>query len=243
MWYIVCLIVLIAVYVLSVLFMNQCKHPWLVNSILIGACLSCYVALVIIIYKDVGYADWNFKNALPTANVSPFMFCSLIVYIFLPKKIRKYHSVLIALLAAGMFGAVVLACVSRAVIHYKFHFTFVLDYLSHLSLSLLGIYLVQSKQVELRKRDCLIAGGALLTVAVIMLIVNAIFGTACFGLALNEKYNIYNKILAPNAYFSAVIYFVGVVAVLTIGYFYVKFVVSISSKTDKTQPDEDRAVD
>ncbi|MBO4479091.1 MAG: hypothetical protein J5774_01865 [Clostridia bacterium] len=223
--------------------MDRFKRPWLVNLILIGVCLSCYVALAIIIYKDVGFWDWNFQNALPTANVSPFMFCSLALYVFfLPKKIRKYHSVLIALLSAGMFGAVAIACVSRAVIRYKFHFSFVLDYLSHLSLSLFGIYLVRSEQVELKKRDCLIAGGALFSVAVIMLIINAIFGTAYFGLALNEKYNIYNMVLAPNAYLSAALYFVCLVLVLTIGYFYVKFLTAINSKTHE-ESSENKAVD
>ena len=243
MWYIVCLIVLIAVYILAITFMDRCKRPWLMNSILIGVCLSCYVALALIIYEDVGFWDWNFQNALPTANVSPFMFFSLIIYVLLPKKIRKYHSVLIALLSAGMFGAVVLGCVSRAAIRYKFHIQFLLDYLSHLSLSLLGIYLVKSGQAELKKRDCLIAGGALLSVAVIMLIVNAIFGTSFFGLALNEKYNIYNMVLAPDPYLSALIYFVGVVVVLVIGYFYVTFVTSMSAKTQNPQPKEDRAAD
>ena len=243
MWYIVCLIALIALYVLAIVFMNRCKHPWLVNSVLIGVCLSCYFALVLIIYKQVGYSDWNFKNALPTANVSPFMFCSLVIYIFLPKKMRKYHFVLIALLSAGMFGAAVLGCVSRAAIHYKFHFHFVLDYLSHVSLSLLGIYLVKSGQVELKKRDCLIAGGALLSVAVIMLVINAIFGTAFFGLALDEKYNIYNMVLAPNAYLSAALYFTCAVIILTIGYFYVTFITSLGAKFQNAQPKEDGAAD
>ena len=238
MWYIVALVILIAIYVLALVFLPRCKHPSVVNAILIGVCLSCYLALVLIVYRDVGYADWNFQNVLPTANVSPFMFSSLVIYIFLPKEIKKYWSVLISLLSAGMLGAATIECVTRAVIRYDFHFHFLLDYVAHLSLSLLGVYLVKSGQVEFRKRGCLISGGALLSVALIMLIVNAILDTAYFGLALDEKYNIYNNVLAPNAYLSAVLYFVGVVTVMTIGYFYVKLLTSLKIPSPKSARQE-----
>ena len=232
MYYIISLCLFLLIYVLAVLFIHKCRNTIITNIVLVAITFFCYVALVIIVYKDVGYKDWNFQNTLPTANVSPFMFCTLIIYVFLPKKAQKVWSRLISLLSLGMIVAVVIACISRAVIDYKFHFQFVLDYVSHLSLSILGVYLVKSNQVDLKVKDCLISGSLIVAVAVIMLVINAIAGTAFFGLALNEKYNIYNMVIVNNCYLSAFIYFVGLIFVLVAGYFYLRIITFKKKKTD-----------
>ena len=54
-------------------------------------------------------------------------------------------------------------------------------------------------------------------VAVVMLILNVIFDKAFFGLSLNGRHNIYNMVLVDNSYLSALIYFVGLGAVLALG--------------------------
>ena len=121
-----------------------------------------------------------------------------------------------------MLAAVVLGCIYRALIQYKFHFTFLLDHISHLSLSLFGVYLAKSKQVTLNKKDCILGGSLIVLIAFMMMAINIVFGTAFFGLALNEKYNIYNMVVVSNCYLSALIYFAGLIFVLTSGYFYIK---------------------
>ena len=224
MEYWIVLVAFVLAYVALIFLFKRIGYKAYVNVILISVTVLCYGALVFLIYRDVGFSDWNFKNALPTANVSPFMFASLVVYLFLPKVLKEKWGLLIALLSFGMLCALVLGCASRAVIHYKFHLTFLLDYFSHFALSLLGVYLVSSGQVEVKKKDCLLSGSLIVIVALIMLIVNLFAGTAFFGLALNENYNIYNMVLLPNPYLSALVYFVGLCGVLFLGYFYLKLV-------------------
>ena len=222
MYYILCLLILLAIYFALIFLMNRLKNTKLMNAIFIAVTFVCYIVLVVKVYLDVGFYDWNFLNVLPTANVSPFMFGTLLIYAFLPAKVKKYWSILICLLSLGMLFAAVLGCATRAATGYKFHFSFVLDYVSHISLSLLGVYLVKTDQVEMNKKDCLLSGSLIVMVAIIMMIINIFAGTAFFGLAFNEKYNIYNVVLVPNCYLSALLYFVGLTGVLVLGYFYIK---------------------
>ena len=233
MYYVLCLAILLAIYFTLIFFMNRLKNAKLMNAVFIALTVVCYIVLVVYVYLDVGLYDWNFLNVLPTANVSPFMFFTLILYAVLPSKIKKHWSVLICLLSLGMLFAAILGCVTRAATGYKFHFTFVLDYVSHLSLSLLGIYLAKTDQVKLNKKDCILGGSLIVIVAVIMLVINLIAGTSFFGLALNEKYNIYNMVLVPNCYLSALLYFVGLIGVLVLGYFYIKLLTLKKRKNRK----------
>ena len=229
MYYIITMVAFLIAYAIIVRLMPRLKNKKMDNAVFIAVSFVCYVALAVKIYLDVGFNDWNFQNVLPTANVSPFMFFTLIIYVFLPEKPKKAWSGLISLLSLGLLLSPVLACISRAVIHYKFHFSFLLDYIAHVSLSLLGVYLVKSKQIDLSVRSSLLSGGIIVAVAIIMLIINVIFGTAFFGLALNEKYSIYNMVLLPNCYLSALVYLLGLIAVLFGGYFYQKLL----TKKDK----------
>lgn len=222
MYYIISLVGFIAIYLVFIMSIKKISNITVANISLIVICLTCYIGVAIIIFNDVGFYDWNFQNVLPTANVSPFMFATLWVYFILPQKFRGIWSLLIALLSLGMFAAVILGCIYRAIIQYKFHLSFLLDFTAHFSLSLLGIYFVKSKQVELNKRSCLLSGGLIVIIAFIMMIINIIFGTAFFGLALNDGYNIYNMVIVPNCYLSAILYFLGLVFVLILGYFYLK---------------------
>ena len=222
MYYIISLVAFVLIYVIIVLLMKKIRNTAVANTIFVAVTLFCYGSLAIIIYQDVGFYDWNFQNVLPTANVSPFMFATLIIYCVLPQKAKKAWALLISLLSFGMLCSAILGCVHRAVIHYKFHLTFLLDYIAHISLSLYGVYLVKSKQVENNKNNSLISGGLIIIVAIVMMIINVFAGTAFFGLALNEKYSIYNMVLVPNCYFSALLYFVGLIIVLISGYFYLK---------------------
>lgn len=77
--------------------MEKFKKKKLTNFIFILIIFICYIALVVKVFVDVGFNDWNFQNTLPTANVSPFMFFTLPLYYFLPKKIKKYYLLLISL--------------------------------------------------------------------------------------------------------------------------------------------------
>ncbi|MBR5439665.1 MAG: hypothetical protein IKV61_05585 [Clostridia bacterium] len=200
--------------------MNKMKNVKLTNFILFLIIYGFYLLLVLTVYFDVGFYDWNFQNTLPTANVSPFMFFTLPLIFILPKKIKKYYIALISLLSLGMLGATIVNCTYFSSIKYAFHVHFIFDHISHLTLSLLGIYFIRSKQIEFNKREVVIGGSIIIFVAILMLLLNIYFDTSFFGLSLNGKHNIYNNILVENSYISALIYFSGLTLILIVGYLF-----------------------
>ena len=225
MLYLVTLFILLSIYIIVIIFMKKMKNTNLFNLLFCLVALISYLSLVLIVYLDVGFYNWNFQNTLPTANISPFMFSTIPIYFILPKKIKKYYLGLISLLSLGMLVAAMLGCIYNFSINYLFHPHFLLDYLAHISLSLWGIYIVKTKQIELKIKDSLISGSIIVVVAFIMMLTNLIFDTSFFGLSLTGKHNIYNNILVDNSYLSALIYFSGVAVVLFLGFVFQKFII------------------
>ena len=218
MYYIISLLILIAISVLIICFMGKFTNTKLTNLIFVLIVVVCHWVHVIKIYFDVGAHDWNFLNTLPVANISPFMFCIVPFIFILPSKIKKYFLILISLLSVGMFLSPIISCSYFASINYKFHFSFLLDFVAHLSLFLLGIYLVKSKQIELKLKDSVVSGSIILCVGGGMLILNCIFDTSFWGLSLNGKHSIYNQVIVSNSYLSALLYFTGLIVVLILGF-------------------------
>lgn len=195
------------------------------NYIFIAVIYISYIFVCIHAYKtDTDPDRWNFLNTLPYANVSPFMFSSMPLLLILPRKVKQYVYLLISLLTVGMFYATVLGCIGNALRNYRFHWQFMLDYLAHITLSLFGIFLIRTKQVNFNVKNCLISASIIYSVATIMLILNVIFDKAFFGLSLNGKHNIYNIVLVDNSYFSALIYYFGLGVVLFLGFILCNFV-------------------
>ena len=189
-----------------------------------------YVCLSLTVLRDVGFNDWNYRNTLPVANVSPFTFAFLPIILVLPRRLKKHVLLLISLLSVGMAFSSILACVSNAVINYKFHLHFMLDYVSHFALALYGVYLVRTSQVKLTVKASAVSGSIIVGAAFLMMILNVIFDTAFFGLSLNGKHNIYNNVLFESSYLSAFVYFLGLIIVLVFGYLYMKLVHLKASK-------------
>ena len=220
MLYIVAMVFLLVFYVCVVMSMERMKNTKVFNFIFSSVVFVCYLYVVIRTYYSVGFYDWNFQNTLPVANVSPFMFTLVgVIYLF-PLKVRKHLYLLISLLCVGMLLSSVFGCIYNASINYKFHLHFLSDYIAHVMLSLWGVYLIKSRQVELTKKNSVISASIIIGAAFIMLILNVIFDTTFFGLSLNGKHNIYNNVLTGNSYLSAALYFLGLICVLEIGYLY-----------------------
>ena len=222
--YLIALGVLLIFYMAIFFLMKHMKNTKIWNIVFASLIFICYATLSITVYRDVGANDWNFQNTLPTANISPFMFSIVPIVLILPKKIKKYFLTLISLLFIGMLLSTVYNCIYNTVINYKFHFHFLLDYIAHFVLSLWGVYLVKSKQIELSKKDCIIGFCIMLCVVSGMLITNLILDTAFFGLSLNGKHNIYNVVLVSNSYLSAIIYYCGVVVIMLLGLVFQKLI-------------------
>ena len=221
--YLILAVILLALYVAGLYALRYVKDKRWPNIVLPPMIFTCYLYVVITMYLDVGFHDWNFQNTLPTANVSPFTYCLALLSLVLPKKAKEYVYTLISLLSFGVLGAGMLSCISNAARDYAFHWTITLDSFAHVALSWFGVYLVKSGQVRLEPRKCLFSGLFIVGVAVVMMLLNVIFHTNFFGLSFRGEHNIYNMVLCESAYLSAGIYFLGLCAVLTVGYFYQKW--------------------
>ena len=232
--YILALLLLCIAYVACLFLMKHMRNFKLFNFLFGCFVYIPYVMLCIIVYTDVGFHDWNFQNTLPVSNVSPFMFSLLPLLLILPKRLKKHLFLLISLLSVGMFLSTVLGCIYNASIGYKFHFHFLLDYIAHFSLSLFGIYLIQSKQVELTLKNCLVSSSIILCTATVMLVLNLFFDTAFFGLSLRGKHNIYNNVIVDNSFLSALLYYVGLTCVLLLGYGFCKLFIKDNKANDKS---------
>jgi hypothetical protein len=222
MYYAVTLVFLIVFYIFGILLLSKMQnHQKIINFIFSITVALIYMYCLITIYISVGFNDWNFQNALPTANVSPFTYTLVIVSFLFPKKIRYHVLYLISLLSFAMFCAGALSCVSYILRHYKFHLNIAMDAFVHVVLSLYGVYIVKSKQIKLNeKKDAIISGCLILGVAAFMLVINLIFKTAFFGLSMYGNHSIYNIVVVDNGIVSAIIYFIGLSGVLVAGYYY-----------------------
>ena len=231
--YLVTLGVLFTLFIVTIFFLKKLKNTFLWNIIFISVIFLFYVSVVVTALIRNGPNDWNFQNTLLTANISPFVFTICPIYLFLPMKIRKYFGALISLLTVGMILSPSIGCIYFFSISYKYHFFFSLDYITHFIFALFGIYLIQSKQVELNIKNSLIGGSLIIGVCLIMLIINLMADTAFFGLSLRGKHNIYNQVITDNSYLSALIYFSGLLIVLCVGFLFQKLL----QKFIKPMPD------
>ena len=225
MWYLISLFILVILYVLSIIKMKHSKD----KTLKILSCLPLVVftiQLFVIVYwlVKVGPNDWNFKNVLPIANVSPFMFTIVILVMFLPTKSRKYFNTLISLLSFAMLIASSINLLFNSLRNYNFYFIFLLDSINHVLFSLYGIYLYKTNQIFKDLKNNLISGSLIVVVAICMLIINVIFDTSFFGLSLLGKHNIYNVVISENSIVSVLVYFVGLIIALFTGFVYQRII-------------------
>ena len=216
--YIWALIVMYALFAAGIFFMKYARCAKLFNVIFPVAVFALYLSLCIFVYKtDTDPGRWNFLNTLPVANISPFTFSIMPLLLILPKKVKEPIYLLIAMMTIGMFLSTAFGCLGNAVRGYRFHPHFVLDYMAHVVLAAYGVYLIRSRTAKFSIKNCIVSGSIIYGVAFVMLILNVIFDKAFFGLSLNGKHNIYNMVLVDSSYLSALLYFLGLGAVLALG--------------------------
>lgn len=224
MLYLLTLFLFFVFYVVIINLMKYMKNTAFWNVLFTISIYLTYISLAFKLYNDVGFYDWNFRNAWPVANVSQFMFFIVPLIHLLPLKVKRCFYGLITLLSVGMFISIAVNCIYNYSINYRFHPHFLLDYIAHFLLSLWGVYFVKSNQIKLNIKDSIKSGSIIVSVAFIMMILNVIFDTSFFGLSLNGKHNIYNNVLTDNSYVSALIYFMGLMFVLFSGHTFCKII-------------------
>jgi len=188
-----------------------------------------YFIEIVLLLVDVEFKDWSYLTLLPFGNIGPLMFFIVPFIFLLPKKARGYAFTLIALLSPAMLLYGLIHGIMLVVAGTKFFAAYVLDTFCHILFSLYGVYLVRSKQADLDIKKSLISGAVILGVAVLMLILNAIFRTSFFGLSVYGDHIIYNIIFLDSAVLSTFVYFFIVAGILLIGYFFQKYL-AVASK-------------
>lgn len=183
-----------------------------------------YVAIIIYQYKHCGPDDWNFKNTLPLANMSPLMFTLSLVALLPIKKIKNVIHPLYCLLYVGMVGSALASCIFFAVNASHCNFYVAMNSVSHVAIALYAIYLLVTKQVVFDKKTLIRSISVIYGIVVIVIVLNLIFKTDFFGLTFTEKYNIYGTQIIKNPYLSAVVYFVCLNIVIFSSYFLSKLI-------------------
>ena len=90
MYYLIVGIMLLVFYILAVLFLRtKINQNKLLDILFPVSIFLIYLFYLTRIFLDVGFSDWNFQNALPTANVSPFMFSTVLIICILTSDIKK----------------------------------------------------------------------------------------------------------------------------------------------------------
>ena len=224
MFYLIWAFVFLIVYIIAIFLMKYMKNNSYINKI-----IPCFMFLAIIVesvYYFIldGSSSYNFRNTLPVANVSPFMFINGIIIIFFPNKIKKYGNTLICLLSLGMFIAGIGLLLNTHFCKIEPHWNFLLNAFNHILFSLFGIYLYKTNQVHQEKKKIVYSASIIVVVALFMLVLNAFFQTSYFGLSLYGNHNIYNLVLCQDSILSAIIYFIGLSLVLISGWKYSKII-------------------
>lgn len=218
MIYIVLISVLVLAYAGVVWLMDRIKNTKRANLVFCGITFFFYALYLLKLMSNVGYNNYYFLESLPTANISPFMFGAIPIIFFSRGRVQKHLNLLVSLLSIGMLLSPILNAIMYAIKDTTFGIIFVFDYIAHLSLSLWGIYLVKSGQTRLNVRDSIISSLIILGICDIMIILNLIFDTSFFGLSLTGKHHIYYNVITSNSFLSALIYFIGLCAVLFAGF-------------------------
>lgn len=222
MKYILTISILLAAYVTIILLIERIENKKVANFLFFSIVFGCYVIYVLQVLFLSGYHSIYFHGVLATANISPFMFSIIPIIHFSHGKLQKHLYILVSLLSFGMLLSPTLNAITYAIKGHPFNFYAIWDYIAHLTLSLWGIYLAKSEQIKIKVRDSIISALIIIGVALFMLLMNLIHGTAFFGLALDGNHNIYQNVIVDNSYVSAIIYFTGLDVVLIAGYFYSK---------------------
>lgn len=234
MIYFAIIIPLLVVYVTVISSMKRMTNTKIVNLTFCSVTYLFYILYLLKLASNVGIHNYYFYESLATANVSPFMFSIMPLVYFSRGRLQKYLYALVSLLSVGMLLSPVLNAVIYAIKGNTFGIIFAWDYVAHLSLSLWGVYLVKSGQVELTRKNSLVGSMLIFGVCGVMVVLNLIFDTSFFGLSLRGKHHIYYNAITSNSYLSATIFFIGFAAVLALGYFYCKYL-SGSRKNTETQ--------
>ena len=183
----------------------------------IGICYALNILEKIITKSPT---EKHVNMCIPLGNYSPFIFTLCIIVAFLPNRWSKWFDYFIGLMWLPMILASLYNSVGYVFNQGDFSYTcLIYDGLAHGLIGLYGFYLIKNQFISYTKKALTITIISILLVPIIMLILNLIFNTSFFGLNLNGKHNIYGLVLTDNSLLSALLYMLGLSALLSLNVF------------------------
>ena len=113
---------------------------------------------------------------------------------------------------------------------YNYYLNFVMDTITHLLVSIYGIYLYKTNQIYSEKKKIVKSISFIYSVVLVMILFNIFLGTSYFGLGLKGNHNIYNVVITKSSILNLIIYIIGLSGVLTFGYLYQIFLKKVIYK-------------
>ncbi len=210
--------VLIAIYfslvIFTVVYLSE-SNTKIANTIFIIANIIFYLGLNICVFKN----NKRFRFMV-FENISPFTFTFISLLPFMSEKVKEYFKNAIAFLCIGMIVAMMITPQYAYLFSFKEEagMDYLFDALCHLNCSLFGIYLVVSGQVKLNGKSFIKAAIFMYTVITAVVILNFIFHTNNFGMCPYGGYSIYMFNFFEDYVPTLIAYYLGVLAVLYIGF-------------------------
>lgn len=172
--------------------------------------------------------------------ISPFMFTMLPLSYLMKDKLRNIVYQTAALLSLGMFVAMLVSPLEAHLgsYHDKASILYILDTLLHLNFSLFGIYLFISGTIKLEIKSVLSSAIFLHSVITFAVICNFLFHKNYFGMGYYSNYGIYMIRIFETYWATLIVYLLGVVLVLMLGYEYALLLRKVNSHNlvEVTQP-------
>ncbi len=177
-------------------------------------------------------AKW-FYLIHPLGNLSPFLFTMAFFAILLPERDRVVFRTVAGIMCLAMIGAGYYNSLTRLFMAEPWLYTcIVFDNFGHILFGLYGFYILRNRVVIYDRKTKIFSCSFVLGTALLMLILNAIFGTSFFGLNLYGNHNIYNLVLTKSSALSAVLYFIGLSGLLAIGWHFADVIQKKASQKD-----------
>ena len=205
-------------------------NKMLINYILSGTALFFY--LLLIIFNGI-YHKWDMQtiqDVNPLSKMSPFIFATVFFINFAPKTIKKYYYTILSTLILAMAGVGIFAALVDGLMNDMDYFVIWMyfDSFSHISIALLGLWLVISNQITYERKMLLKCLMTLYSFLMILVIINIIFRTNFFGLSVYGEHNIYGIVIDPWI-LSFAVYFAGLTGIVAADWFLCKAIANRSN--------------
>ena len=228
-FHILLLTISIGIYVVLLCNLKRFRHIKLMNFIFVFISFSCYITFVMLAmveYHEV-FDLSNRPDVLPPAKPSTLILFTCPIYLLLRGKAREWYFSFVSILSLAMIFAIFPVCIFSFLDGYSVLYFSILNVAPHVAFSLWGVYLVQTKQVEVNFKNAIIGGGILLFTLMTMLVLNKFLNTDFYGLATDDRFNIYDVKVVDNPHLSAFLFTMLLLIASVFGFFYQKLLMKI----------------